>query len=69
MFDTNLNRQFIFNAIHNRNNRDQSHALSLHQQFVTVTASITYKKNNKKYYMIRHKDIELIAHPSELESY
>lgn len=69
MFDMKLNRQFIFNAMHSRHHRDQSIALDMHQQFVTVTAAITHHKTGNKFYMINHKNNQLIAHDSELESY
>lgn len=67
-FDPAISRQFIFNASMNRENRMQSHALTLHKAMVTVTAAITYHKTNKKFYMVEANGIELIAHPDELES-
>ncbi len=70
--DMKLNRQFIFNCVKQRKPRDQSHALDLHQQLVTVTAAITMHRNNNKYYMVKASGtpngIELIAHPIELEA-
>ena len=66
MFDMKLNRQFVFTCLASRQPRDQSNALAIHNDMVTVTAAITHHRTNKRYYMVEGNGIELIAHPHEL---
>lgn len=67
-YDMKLNRQFIFHCVRQRQHREQSIALSLHQALVTITAAITHHKTGNRFYMVQSNGIELIASLNELET-